>query len=93
MVVFSKYFYGSALDDVESQLITYFKADKPRSRKVSIEFDTDEVTNRTGGNSVNDYVNREKVASEVILPFWKMFFTKMVGLRLRLLMSSDPKHL
>ncbi len=70
-VVFSKYFNGSALDDVESQLITYFMADNPKSRKTTIEFDTDEVINRTGGNSVNDYTDRERVASEVILPFWE----------------------
>lgn len=69
MIIFSKYFNGSALDDVESQLITYFSADNPRLRKRTISFDTDEVINRTGGNSVNDYADREKVALEVILPF------------------------
>lgn len=71
IVVFSRYFNGSALDDVESQLITYFKADNPKSRKVTVEFDADDVINRTGGNCVNDYADREKVASEVILPFWE----------------------
>ncbi|WP_295620095.1 GIY-YIG nuclease family protein [uncultured Methanobrevibacter sp.] len=71
LVVFSQYFNRSALDDVESQLITYFKADNPKSRRVTIEFDTAEVTNMTGGNSVNDYADKEKVASEVILPFWE----------------------
>lgn len=71
IALFSQYFNRSALDDVESQLITYFKADNPRSRRVTIEFDTSEVTNKTGGNSVNDYAEREKVASEVILPFWE----------------------
>lgn len=71
IIVFSQYFNGSALDDVESQLITYFKADNSKSRKASVDYDTDEVTNRTGGNSVNDYAEREKVASEVILPFWE----------------------
>lgn len=69
MVVFSQYFNRSALDDVESQLITYFKADNPKSKKASVDFD--EITNLTGGNSVNDYSEREKVASEVILPFWE----------------------
>ena len=68
-MLFSQYFNRSALDDVESQLITYFNGDNPRPRKVSIEFDTYEVTNLTGGNSVNDYEDREKVASEVILLF------------------------
>ena len=29
------------------------------------------MINRTGGNSVNEYVGREKVASEVILPLWE----------------------
>lgn len=71
IIVFSQYFNGSALDDVESQLITYFMADNPRSKKTTVEFDNDEVINRTGGNSVNDYADREKVASEVILPFWE----------------------
>lgn len=71
IVVFSNYFNGSALDDVESQLITYFKADKSNSRKATVDFDNDAVTNRTGGNSVNDYTEREKVATEVILPFWE----------------------
>ncbi len=52
-------------------MITYFKADNPKSRRVTIEFDTAEVTNMTGGNSVNDYADKEKVASEVILPFWE----------------------
>ena len=71
IVVFSQYFNRSALDDVESQLITYFNADNPKPRKVSVEFDVNEVTNLTGGNSVNDYADREKVASEVILPLWE----------------------
>lgn len=71
IVVFSQYFNRSALDDMESQLITYFKADNPKSRKISVEFDTHEVTNSTGGNNVNDYAEREKIASEVILPFWE----------------------
>lgn len=71
IIVFSQYFNRSALDDVESQLITYFKADNPKSRKITVEFDSDEVINRTGGNCVNDYADREKVASEVVLPLWE----------------------
>jgi len=71
IILFSQYFNRSALDDVESQLITYFKAENPKKSKVSVEFDAAEVTNRTGGNSVNDYAEREKVATEVILPFWE----------------------
>lgn len=71
IVVFSQYFNRSALDDVESQLITYFSADNPKSFKRTVEFDSDGVINRTGGNSVNDYAEREKVATEVILPLWE----------------------
>ena len=71
IILFSQYFNRSALDDVESQLITYFNADNPKPRKVTVEFDANEVTNLTRGNSVNDYADREKVASEVILPFWE----------------------
>ena len=71
IVVFSQYFNRSALDDVESQLITYFSADNPKSSKRTVEFDSDGVINRTGGNSVNDYAEREKVATEVILPLWE----------------------
>lgn len=36
-----------------------------------VQYDNDEIINRTIGNSVNDYRDREKVASEVILPFWE----------------------
>lgn len=71
IVVFSRYFNRSALDDVESQLITYFTADSNKSSKCKVEFDGDEVINRTGGNSVNEYSKREDVASDVILPFWE----------------------
>lgn len=71
IVVVSRYFNRSALDDVESQLITYFTADNSKSRKALVEFDTDEVINRTGGNSVNDYTDRERVSSEIILPLWE----------------------
>ena len=71
IVIFSQYFNRSALDDVESQLITYFSADNLKLSKKVVEFDRDEVINRTGGNSVNEYAGREKVASEVILPLWE----------------------
>ncbi len=69
IVLFSQYFNRSALDDVENQLITYFKTDNSKSRKASVEYD--EITNLTEGNNVNDYADRENVASEVILPFWE----------------------
>lgn len=71
IILVSCYFNGSALDDVESQLITYFIADNPNSKKQLVQFDNDEIINRTNGNSVNEYRDREKVALEVILPFWE----------------------
>lgn len=71
IVIFSVYFNGSALDDVEQQLITYFIADNSHSRSQRIAFDNKEVINLTGGNSVNEYMEREKVASDVILPLWE----------------------
>lgn len=70
MVIFSVHFNRSALDDVESQLITYFTANNSKKTD-AISFDKDAVINRTGGNSVNEYVGRENVASEVILPVWE----------------------
>lgn len=71
IILVSSYFNGSALDDVESQLITYFIADNPQSKNQLVQYDNDEIINRTNGNSVNDYREREKVALEVILPFWE----------------------
>lgn len=77
IVLISVYFNGSALDDVESQLITYFIADNPSQRKQQISYDHDEIINLTGGNSVNDYANRENVALEVVLPFWEQVLAPM----------------
>lgn len=71
IVIFSVHFNRSALDDVESQFITYFTADNSKKSSQLVEFDNDEVINRTGGNSVNEYVGREDVASDVILPVWE----------------------
>lgn len=71
IVIFSQYFNRSALDDVESQLITYFTADYAKTSKNKVEFNHDEVVNQTGGNSVNEYFGRENVASQVILPLWE----------------------
>ncbi|MEB6069982.1 MULTISPECIES: DUF2075 domain-containing protein [Enterococcus] len=76
IILFSYYFNGSALDDVESQLITYFLADNPNTRKQMIYYDSNQVINKTKGNSVCDYKEREKVASEVILPFWEELYMK-----------------
>lgn len=70
IVIFSVYFNRSAMDDVESQLITYFMADNSK-KAGAVSFDHDDVINRTGGNSVNEYVGRENVASDVILPLWE----------------------
>lgn len=71
LVIFSVYFNRSALDDVESQFITYFTADNSKKSEQVVSFDRDDVINRTGGNSVNEYVGRENVASDVILPVWE----------------------
>lgn len=71
LVIFSVHFNRSALDDVESQFITYFTADNSKKTKQMVAFDNDDVINRTGGNSVNEYVGRENVASDVILPVWE----------------------
>ncbi|WP_244914280.1 DUF2075 domain-containing protein [Staphylococcus microti] len=71
MILTSKYFNLSALDDVESQLITYFLEDKKSSKKRYIDFDESHVINLTNGNYVNAYKEKENVESEVLLPFWE----------------------
>lgn len=72
IVLLSSYFNTSAIDDVENQLITYFTADNPKSRKQLVEYDReDDVINRTKGNSVNNYKEQESVSLEVVLPFWE----------------------
>lgn len=70
IVIFSVHFNRSALDDVESQLITYFTADNSK-KAGTVSFDNDDVINRTGGNSINEYVGRENIVSDVILPLWE----------------------
>jgi len=70
IVIFSVHFNLSALNDVESQLITYFTADNSK-KAGTVSFDNDDVINRTGGNSVNEYVGRENIVSDVILPLWE----------------------
>ena len=67
LVVSSRLFNGSSLDDVESQLITYFNADNP---KAHVGYD-DEVINRTGGNTIIEYRGREAVSTDVVLPLWE----------------------
>lgn len=71
MIVFSVYFNRSALDDIENKLITYFKADNPKDKKKNISFDYDEIINKTGGNNINQYKEREEVSLEILLPFWE----------------------
>lgn len=70
-ILISRYFHGSALDDVENQLITYFIADNSKVKSANVLFDNDEILNGNGGNYVNDYTERERVSTEVILPFWE----------------------
>lgn len=70
IIVFSIYF-DSALDDVERTLITYFKEDYLKlSHKSKVLFDN-HVINKNGGNSSPTYRDKEKVATEVILPLWE----------------------
>lgn len=71
LVIFSQYFNRSALEDVESQLITYFTADYAKTSKNAVNFNQNEVINRTVGNCVNEYFKRKDVASQVILPLWE----------------------
>lgn len=70
-ILISRYFHGSALDDVENQLITYFIADNSKVKSKNVLFDNDEILNGNGGNYVNNYTERERVSAEVILPFWE----------------------
>lgn len=98
LVIFSVYFNKSALDDVESQLITYFTADNCGSRSQVVAFDNDEVINRTGGNSVNDYKEREDIAFRVVLPLWEKELSPrawvstptLEGLRANVLVKYSP---
>lgn len=69
IILTSQYFHLSALNDVEKQLITYFAADLSKTQKLN--YDDDEVINLTNGNAVIDYIEKEKVETEVILPFWE----------------------
>lgn len=71
IVLFSVYLdNGTALDDVESQFITYFNADRKDAAAQFLSYD-DDVINRTAGNTVTQYRDREKVATDVILPYWE----------------------
>lgn len=72
LILISVHFNGSSLDDVESQLITYFIADNPSNELGQVSYDQDDIIiNGNGGNNVNNYSDREKVALEVVLPFWE----------------------
>lgn len=68
LVIFSQYFNRSALDDVEQQLINFFIADASKNK---VFFDKNELLNANGGNHVNDYKERGKVAQEVVLALWE----------------------
>lgn len=70
IVLFSQYFNKSALDDVERQLIIYLKSDNNGSNTINYKND-DMITNRTEGNYVNEYKEKEDVQNNVIIPFWK----------------------
>ena len=63
IVLFFERANGSSLDDIENQLITFFKADNPRNKPYKI-------INGTGGNEVTVYTDIEFIAYNVILPFW-----------------------
>lgn len=67
MILTSVYFNKSALDDVENQLITYFIAD----REKIVGFNLSQVLNGNGGTIAADYKEKDKIISEVILPFWE----------------------
>ncbi|PTF96617.1 DUF2075 domain-containing protein [Staphylococcus chromogenes] len=71
MILTSRYFNLSALDDVESQLITYFLADRKSTNKKYIDYDKGHVINLTAGNYVNAYKEKEQIELEVLLPFWE----------------------
>ena len=72
IVLFSIYLdNGTALDDVESQLITFFNADRKGATKQYVSYDDKEVINRTAGNTVVQYRDKAKVSSDVILPYWE----------------------
>ena len=73
LVIFSNLFNRSALDDVENQLIMYFTADKSKSKKQKVFYDH-EIINRNDGIKANEYRDREKVATEIILPLWEDLF-------------------
>ena len=99
IILFSVYLdNGTALDDVESQLITYFNADRKNASSQYVFFDDNEVINRTAGNSVTEYRDRENVSSDVIIPYWedvlfphRWVMTPTLGeLRTRALVKYSP---
>ena len=53
IVIFSVHFNRSALDDVESQFITYFTAGNSKKSSQLVAFDQDEVINRTSTAKIN----------------------------------------
>lgn len=90
IVMFYENSNRSSLDDIESQLITYFIADNPKGKPYKI-------INAQAGNTVNDYREKESVATDVILPFWddylythKWVRTKQTKLRESALVKYSP---
>lgn len=80
LILISKYFNRSALDDVEKQLIIYFIADQKNTHSRKIDFDEDKIINKTKGNSTNDYMDRDKITTDIVLPFWeKVLYPKWVN--------------
>lgn len=88
LVVTSRYF-DSALDDVESQLITYFNADRSHRTNPGVSFDNDNgIINRNGGNNVNEYRDRDAVLTEVIIPLRERLY-RMGWVSHEIWISSD----
>lgn len=69
IVIYSSLFNGSSLDDVERQLIMYFKTDHQNAKNVS--FDFNDVVNGTNGNYVNNYKEQEAILYDVLVPLWE----------------------
>lgn len=81
IAIYSSLFNGSSLDDVERQLIMYFKADYQNAKNVS--FDFNDVVNGTNGNYVNDYKEREAILYDVLVPLWEnvLMYDVLQGIR------------
>lgn len=90
IVMFYEKSNGSSMDDIENQLITFFRADNPKNKPYRI-------INRTKGNEVTVYSDIEFIALNVILPFWDDYLfthgwvkTKLTKLRESALVKYSP---